>query len=291
MPSELLPALPSKPFATERGTAYLKEPGVAMLAAPMFCFKNVELFLDGFSHELGFDDYIYDTDPLYASDHLVKFAGQLCYMSFDRNRTRNADCSKYMTNIKSSGHGSVLEHPSFSFLIWGISRSLTHELVRHRIGVAYSQVSQRYVSGKSLRFVERPEYAADPELHVMFEARIDRAAFDYNNIAATLLEKQKAGSEWFSSEKKAEARKKVNQCARSCLPNETEAPIVFSANVRALRHILEMRVAGPAEIEIRRMGYKLYACTKLMAPTLFEDYEVEALPDGTPGLKTPYRKV
>lgn len=292
MPHIQLPYMDTKVYHTISGTPFLREPGVAMLMAPITCFDNIAPFIDGFDKELCYGDYLADSyDNVSPADGLVKVAGQLCYMSFDDDRTYNLNISKYLKNIKSSGHGSVLEHPSFSFLLWGISRSLTHELVRHRIGVAYSQLSQRYVSGKALRFVERPEYHNDFELHEMFCDRIDNAVSEYNTIAVKLMAKQTSGDQLLSGEKKRDLRKKVNQCARSCLPNETETAMVFTANARALRHILEMRVSGPAEVEIRKMGYRVYNCVKPIAPGIFEDYEIEQLSDGTPGLKTLYRKV
>jgi len=287
----MLPLLTAKVHHTQGMTLYLQEPGVAMIAAPTVYFPNIAAFINGFDEHLDYKDYLNDPTEIAPADHLTKIAGQLCYLSFTKSRTLNKDIGKYLKNIKESGHGSVLEHPSFSFLCWGISRSLTHELVRHRIGVAYSQVSQRYVSGSALRFVERPEYVNDPELHQMFEKRIDMATVEYNEIAAKLMAKQMSGDVLLSGEKKTDLRKKINQCARSCLPNETEAPILFSANARALRHILEMRVSGQAEVEIRRLGYKIFVCVKNVAPKIFEDYEIEVLPDGTTGLKTPYRKV
>lgn len=290
--SDKLPAMDSKVYHTMGGTPFLREPGVAMLAVPAFSPSNLSMFLNGFDKELEYGDYLNDGfGDLSAADGLIKVSGQLCYMSFDANRTWNKDIKKYLTNIKSSGHGSVLEHPSFSFLLWGISRSLTHELVRHRAGVAYSQLSQRYVSGKALRFVERPEYQQDMDLHDWFCDRIDQANKEYHRVADRLMALQAEGNQLLSGEKARDQRKKVNQCARSVLPNETETAMVFTANGRALRHIMEMRAAGPAEIEIRKLGYKLYQCVRTVAPALFDDYELEALPDGTPGLKTPYKKV
>src|SRR5918995_1709135 len=123
----------------------------------------------------------------------------------------------------------------------GISRSVTHELVRHRAGVGVSQTSQRYVAGSVLRFVERPEYQEDEELHRLFEERADRAATEYEAMAERLLERQEGGASMLSADFRTDARKKVQQTARSLLPNETEAPMVFTGNVRALRHIIEMR--------------------------------------------------
>jgi thymidylate synthase (FAD) len=89
--------------------------------------------------------------------------------SFGPKRTTNDRAERYFANLSSSGHGSVYEHASFSFLCYGISRSTTHEVVRHRAGTAYSQLSQRYVSGKVLRFVERPEYQEVPALNARFQ--------------------------------------------------------------------------------------------------------------------------
>jgi thymidylate synthase (FAD) len=262
-----------------------------MLARPFVDLTNIQQFLAGFDQELGFQEYLRDPTQIPDAEALCKFAGQLCYLSFSSKRTWNHEISKYLRHIKESGHGSVLEHVSFSFLLYGISRSLTHELVRHRAGAAFSQVSQRFVDGSALRFVERPEFQTHPVLHLMFEERIDNAAKEYAKIATILYDRQLAGDPQMSGERKTDLRKKVNQAARACLPNETEAPIVVSLNVRALRHVLEMRAAVGAETEIRRAAYLMYECVKEIAPILFEDYEVEILGDGTKGLRTAYRKV
>lgn len=287
----MLPRITSPVFQTPAGVRYLKAPGVAMIMAPHTELAGISDFLGGFAEELGFTGYLKDPTPLDDAETLVKFAGQLCYTSLGDRRTRNEKAPDYFHNIKSSGHGSVLQHAQFSFLLYGISRSLTHELVRHVAGTAYSQVSQRYVDATVVRFVERPEYQADPELHALFEARIEARASEYADLTDRLFAKQAAGDQTLSGEKKTELRKKVQQCARSCLPNETEAPMVFSANVRALRHIIEMRAAQPAEIEIRRMAYMMYSCVRKKAPLLFSDYAEVPLPDGVSGLATEYRKV
>jgi thymidylate synthase (FAD) len=218
-------------------------------------------------------------------------AGQACYLSFGPKRTTNAGAAKYFENIKSSGHGSVLEHASFSFLFYGVSRSFTHELVRHRAGTAFSQTSQRYVDGSVLRFVERPEYQEAPDLHARFEAGIDGAAREYAERTDLLLAGQGAGAQLLSGEAKTDLRKKVQQCARSCLPNEAEAPIVFSANIRALRHTIEMRASAHAELEIREVFLRVFLCLCQAEPILFNDYAVERLPDGTHGVTTRHRKV
>jgi flavin-dependent thymidylate synthase len=185
---------------------------------------------------------------------------------------------------------SVLEHASFNFMLYGISRSVTHELVRHRAGVAISQISQRYVSGGVLRFVERPEYQQDEELHMLFEERADRAAAEYEAMAERLLERQDGGASMLTADYKTDARKKVQQTARSLLPNETEAPMVFTGNVRALRHIIEMRADAHAESEIRNLALRIFLCLRTVDPILFGDYELGELPDGTYTVSTKNRK-
>ncbi len=267
----MLPAKQSKVFHTKEGTPYLKEAGVVMISRPDVNMVGIDEFLWGFDEELGFHEYLLDgyksEDSLDNGTQLCKIAGQLCYMSFGPNRTKNKDADKYFKNIIRSGHGSVLEHANFSFIIYGVSRSLTHELVRHRAGMAYSQVSQRYVDGSKLRFVERPEFQNVEFMHKAFETRIDSRSSEYAALAEYLHWDTELG--WNKSP--TDAKKSVNQTARAILPNETEAPIVATGNVRAWRHILEMRGSVHAESEIRNMAVKLYECLNEVEPVLFQD--------------------
>ena len=285
------PAIASPTFATEQGTPYLCAPGVALLSRPQPNLANLADFLGGFDPKLQFSSYLDDPDALAPGAQICKTAGQLCYASFGPKRTMNASADRYFNNIKESGHGSVLEHANYTFLFYGISRSVTHELVRHRSGFAYSQISQRYVSGSVLRFVERPEFAQNAELHQLFNRRIDVAAQEYATIAEKLLAQQKEGAELLSAEVKTDLRKKVQQTARAILPNETEAPIIVTGNARAWRHFLEMRANPHAEIEIRALAFRTYLCLVAVDPVLFGDYRVKALADGTFGVETDYVKV
>lgn len=284
------PAIHSRAYHTDSGVPYLRAPGVVMLARPQTNVAGLEGFLEGFDPALGFPDYVNDPTELPDSSQLCKTAGQLCYASFGPRRTTNENAAAYFERLTSAGHGSVLEHASFSFLIYGISRSVTHELVRHRAGAGFSQISQRYVSGSVLRFVERPEYQEDGDLHRLFEERASRAAAEYESMADSLLEKQEGGAAMLSADYKTDARKKVQQTARSLLPNETEAPMVFTGNVRALRHIIEMRADAHAESEIRTLALRLFLCLHRSDPILFGDYEMDELPDGTYKVSTQHRK-
>jgi len=284
------PAIHSPVYRTGLRTAYLRAPGVVMLAKPQTNVVGLGGFLGGFDPDLGFPAYIDDPTLLPDSSQLCKTAGQLCYASFGLRRTTNENAAQYFERLISAGHGSVLEHASFSFLLYGISRSVTHELVRHRAGAGFSQISQRYVSGSVLRFVERPEYQRDGELHALFEERADRAAEEYEAMAGRLLERQERGESLLDAQYKTDARKKVQQTARSLLPNETEAPMIFTGNVRALRHIIEMRADAHAESEIRNLAVRIFLCLVTTDPILFGDYRLQSLPDGTHEVTTEHRK-
>lgn len=286
--------------STENGTLYLKEPGAALVSAPQFFPAGANKFVQSFE-EVDAVDYENDwyVDPnqpqpeglqqkLDPGTALAKFAGQTCYLSFGEKRSRNdaEAVARYFENIKSSGHGSVLEHVNYAMIFWGLDRSWSHEAVRHRAGFAYSQLSQRYVSGKFLRFVERPEYQDNEKLHRMFERHIDRCYTEYEERAALLAE-QLRGSDEFEKMSPTERRKAVNQAARSCLPNETETAIVITANVRAWRNLLDQRANKHADKPIQGMAKAAYAILIEQSPTLFNDY----VADESGALSTKYRKV
>jgi thymidylate synthase (FAD) len=276
---------------TPNGTLYLTRPGVVVLARPQTNLAGMAGFLNGYGEHSSFPEYIHDPTPLPDSAQLCKVAGQLCYMSFGRKRSYNADAERYFDNLKSGAHGSVFEHANFSLLLYGISRSVTHELVRHRAGFSFSQQSQRYISGRMLRFVERPEYAIDGQLHVQFMQRIERAATEYATITERILGMQQEGTQLLSAEARTDLRKKVQQTARSVLPNETEAPIVVTGNARAWRHVISMRANAHAETEIRELAVRIFLCLYQTDPILFSDYTLEKLPDGTYTVIAAYEKI
>src|SRR5213078_1170344 len=105
----------------------------------------------------------WQTDTEVAGEHLAEVAGRLCYMSFARPRPGGNHA--YIGHILEVGHGSVLEHAVFNLIVAGVSRSFTHELIRHRAGFGYSQLSQRFVDEAECSFVEPDAIAEDPELH------------------------------------------------------------------------------------------------------------------------------
>ncbi len=289
--------------STQKGTQYLKEAGVSLVAMPDFFPQGATQFVNSFDGTFDAADYENDwyEDEEYrhpeadlqhyrkldAGAELCKFAGQTCYLSFGDKRTRNKDAQSYFDNIKAQAHGSVLEHANYSFVVWGIDRACSHELVRHRAGFAYSQLSQRYVNGKTLRFVERPEYQESERLHFEFETWIDKAAEQYDMRADLLADRLRASMEGMSP---TERRKAVNQAARNCLPNETETAIVITGNARAWRHFIEMRGSQHADRPIAGLALRIKNILQEVSPVLFSDY-VEGRVGDRVDISTQYRKV
>lgn len=273
---------------TRTGTPYLARPGVLVLAQTSFDPTALSPFVEAFP---GLASVLEDPVSLAAGAGLCKTAGQLCYMSFGARRTANADAARYFANILRSGHGSVLEHACYTLLVYGISRSVTHEIVRHRAGFAFSQVSQRYVTAQVLRFVERPEFQSDPELHAAFEQRIDRVSAEYRRLQEALSALQRAGADRLAAEAATDRRKRIQQAARALLPNEAEAPMIVTGNVRAWRHFIEMRASEHADIEIRGLAHTVLVCLRELEPLLFSDYVERRLADGSTAVHTETPKV
>jgi thymidylate synthase (FAD) len=188
-------------------------------------------------------------------------------------------------HILEVGHGSVLEHAAWNLIFTGISRSVTHELIRHRAGWAYSQLSQRYVDESIAEYVEPDCIAEDPELHALWVKTIQVTHQAYVELAEKLISK-------FAEEPDKTLRRKLaRQAARSLLPNATETKIFVTANTRALRHFIEMRGSRHADVEIRKLAVAVLKVMQREAPNLFGDYELVSLPDGTHEANTTFRKV
>jgi thymidylate synthase (FAD) len=225
------------------------------------------------------------TDSDVPGEQLAELAGRTCYMSFGQGRKTNAE---YLGNIIERQHGSVLEHAVWNFLITGVSRSFTHELVRHRAGTAFSQLSQRYVDESTADFVEPAIIASDPELHMTWLEAIEVAHQAYRRLADGLTARIEAQYAYLP---KTHRRKMAREAARSVLPNATETKIFFSCNARELRHIIELRGDEGAEPEIRRFAVKLLRIMQREAPNLFGDFTIYTLIDGSEAVRSRHHKV
>jgi thymidylate synthase (FAD) len=253
----------------------LREPAVYLVGRQVVD----EATLDRFLADHGVS---WQTDTEVAGEHLAEIAGRLCYMSFQRPRPGGN--KTYLGHILEVGHGSVLEHAAWNFIFVGVSRSLTHELVRHR-HFSYSQLSQRYVDESVAEYVEPDCIAEDPELHRIWLDAVAHSHQAYLKLAEKLQETLKDEPD------RTMRRKLARQAARSVLPNATETKIFVTANARALRHFIEMRASRYAEPEIRKLAVQVLRLMQQEAPHLFSDYELVPLPDGTFEAVTPHRKV
>ncbi|WP_010035616.1 FAD-dependent thymidylate synthase [Gemmata obscuriglobus] len=236
----------------------------------------------------------WESDSEIAGEVLTETAGRVCYMSFAKPRPGGN--SAYLTHIKEVGHGSVLEHAVWNLLLTGVSRSLTHELVRHRAGFGFSQLSQRYVDESVAEYVEPDIIARDPELHAIWLESVQQSHAAYMKLADALNAKlgdpaAAAAAMLPPNPDRTTRRKAARQAARSVLPNATETKIFITANARALRHFLEMRGSSHAEPEIRKLSCAILDVLQKDAPNLFGDYQKVPLPDGTFELATQFKKV
>jgi thymidylate synthase (FAD) len=265
----------------------LTEPGVYLIGKQVVQTAELDRFLA--DHGVS-----WASDSSVAAEVITETSGRLCYMSFAKPRPGGN--AAYLGHIKEVGHGSVLEHGVWNLLFTGVSRSLTHELVRHRAGMGYSQLSQRYVDESVAEYVEPDIIAADPELHAVWLDAVGHAHAAYVKLAellnAKLADPTAATAALLPPDADRTTRRKAaRQAARSGLPNATETKITVTANARALRHFLEQRGSAFAEPEIRKLANKLLDVLQAESPNLFGDYTRVPLPDGTFEVQTPFKKV
>ena len=219
-----------------------------------------------------------------GGEALAEFAGRACYQSWKKPNPSTATNAGYLRHILEVGHLSVLEHGSVTFYICGVSRSLTHELIRHR-HFSYSQLSQRYVPEKDAAMVEPDVIAGDPELHAKFVAASDAAVHAYTELLEGL--EKKFAATGLESAHATLIKKQARQAARAVLPNATETRIVVTGNYRAWRHFVAMRASEHADIEIRQLAVACLRELQRVAPNAFADFEIIPLPDGTEVASSP----
>jgi len=216
-------------------------------------------------------------------DALPEFAGRHCYRSFTKGRKRDA----YISNIIEMEHGSVLEHANISFAISGVSRSLTHELIRHRAGAAPSQESQRYVDAKEVNFVIPPLIKSltnvensDNTIFETFENSCIESLNNYKSLISQ-MEWETEGQDSELGLKLATMRKKrILEAARAVLPNAAETRLTWTMNMRTARHVCALRGGEGADLEIRALAISMLRILKVKAPIIFNDFEIYIADDG-----------
>lgn len=259
----------------------------------MHIFREPKITLLARQQYLGAPHIRWESDTDVPGQELAEFAGRLCYLSFGPDagfegghkliagRTTNRE---YLDNILRVRHGSVLEHAVWTFLFEGVSRSLTHELVRHR-HFSYSQLSQRYVDESEVGFVLPPEIEEGTEAFEIWRRSCERALEEYRALLAE-IERQ------VEDEPSATLRRKrARQTARSVLPNAVETKIVVTGNARAWRHFLELRGSASAEAEIRSLAVAVLRVLREEAPNLFGDYRIVRQPNGIEVIETDFAGV
>jgi thymidylate synthase (FAD) len=264
---------------TEAGVRIRRRPEVYFVGKQVMEESEVDRFLS--DHEV--DHWTTDTDE--AGQKLAEVAGRMCYMSFARPRPGGN--SSYLRNIIEVGHGSVLEHAVYNFILTGVSRSFTHELIRHRAGFGYSQLSQRYVDESQCEFVEPAVIAQDPELHELFVKTVAECQRAYVELTQKLADRIERD---FPDLARTDRRKMARQAARSVLPNATETKIFVTVNARALRHFFFLRGNIHAEDEIRTVAVAMWRIMREQAPNFFADIELRE-ENGKPVLFVPNPKV
>lgn len=186
-------------------------------------------------------------------DKTVAMSARLCYSAIGaaqlEEKMSDEAAAKLVHKLVSMGHFSPIEHVSFTFAIEGVSRVLTHQLVRHRIA-SYSQQSQRYVAEHNFENIIPPSIAAKPEAKAKFE----KLMVDIQNLYNEFTEMGIA-----------------NEDARYVLPNAAETKIVCTFNARSLMNFFQLRCCTRAQWEIRELANKMLAECKKVAPILFEN--------------------
>jgi thymidylate synthase (FAD) len=166
-----------------------------------------------------------------------------------------------------------------------VSRSLTHELVRHRAGFSYSQLSQRYVDESEANFVLPPAIIGDAALEASWRAQVDDAQRSYVAMVENLMQRYS----WVGD--KVHRRKISREAARAVLPNSTETKIVVTGNARAWRTMLELRASEGAELEIRRCAIAILRLFQRETPAFFSDFEIYEAEDRREAARISYHKV
>ena len=243
-------------------------PSVHLIARPSIDLEAMRAYLDdvGGTSWLQMREAEAAGDPN-AAQLLVEFCGRVCYRSWEPGLNRNVsrvrrDQTEYLGNLLSSLHGSVLEHASFTFVFRHVSRVFTHELVRHRAGSAFSQESLRYVRLTDIGFRVPPalEPVRDQVINLVEQLE------EFQVSAADALGLDEDGIPF-------SVKKEITSALRRLAPIGLSTDIVWTANVRTLRHVIEMRTSPGAEEELRLVFDRVAEIMCAEAPGLFQDFK------------------
>jgi thymidylate synthase (FAD) len=246
-------------------------PTVHLIARPALDLDGMRAYLEDVGGTGWLERRLAEADGApNAAELLVEFGGRACYRSWEPGLNPNVtrvrgDRREYLANILASAHGSVLEHASYSFALRNVSRVFTHELVRHRAGSAFSQESLRYVRLTDIGF--RVPAALEPVRERALA--IVEALEEFQRDAAATLGLDEDGVPFH-------VKKEATSALRRLAPIGLSTDIIWSANLRTLRHVIEMRTAEGAEEELRSVFDEIARVMLREAPNVFQDFERDA---------------
>lgn len=254
------------------------QPSVRLIQSPSLDWTEIRSFLKEVEGESWADRV--EGSGLSDAEALVEFAGRECYRSWEAGLNPNVikvreDSHGYLGNILKSKHGSILEHANFTFILHNVSRVLTHELVRHRAGAAYSQESLRFVRLSDIPFW-CPDWAMDDP--ILME-KIVQWLQNTEELQSWMADHFGLNTSGVSFHEK----KHKTSFMRRCAPEGLATGIVATFNVRTIRHIVAMRTSLGAEEEIRLICDLIAHLTLEAVPGLMQDYNInkdqEWIPD------------
>lgn len=262
-----------------------QEPAVVLLAETRLIPEGVAQF----KHALGVPDWT--TIAHSDAEQLIEMGGKLCYLSFSTDLNKNLTKTGTRNNfdylqegIIKTKHGSVLEHATVTFVLFDVSRVLTHELVRHRAGTAVSQVSGRYVRTDEVKAYYPSAIQANQRAVEIFNRAFDQMETNVKDLEQLFMIDKMTEPSQFS------AKKILTSAFRRIIGNGQTNHIMFTANHRALRHIISMRTHRSAEEEIRKVFSLIFSMLVIRYPALYGDAVVEIV-DGLPEVRFDYEKV
>jgi len=243
-------------------------PQVDLIARPSVDLEALGRYLKTVGGEGWLERRLQEEDGANPGQLLVEAAGRACYRSWEPGLNPNvtrvrSDQAEYFLNILRSGHGSVLEHANYTFVLSDVSRVFTHELVRHRAGSAFSQESMRFVRIKDMGF-RIPDSIESLRPQVI-------------SILETLEEFQIAAADHLGLDDQGvsfHTKKEITSALRRLAPEGISTMIIWTANVRTLRHVIQARTDAGAEEELRSVFNRVGEIMKEEAPLLFGDFEV-----------------
>lgn len=201
-------------------------------------------------------------------EKVIASAAKLCYSAVGideiESNLEEENTAKFINMLVSMGHESPVEHVSFTFAIEGVSRTLTHQLVRHRIA-SYSQQSQRYVRLNQFEYIIPPEIEIDEKAKEIYINSMLNCQKSYNELTEILKKKY-----ILDGMGNGDSEKKAIEDARYVFPNACETKIIVTMNARSLMNFFKHRCCNRAQWEIRRLADEMLRQVREVAPILFK---------------------